>query len=160
MNDERVAVASADRLQLESFLPYRLSILTNTVSASIAVAYAERFDLTIPEWRVMAVVGREPGLSAIEVAERTMMDKVAVSRAVARLLKAGRLERQFADQDRRRSILTLSDDGNRVHANVAALALDYEARLLAGLDHEDIERLSALLEKLLTRARALDRNLP
>ena len=94
---------SAKRLRLEDFLPYRLSILSNTVSGSIAAGYAEAFDLSIPEWRVMAVLGRHPGLSAIEVSERTLMDKVAVSRAVAKLLKKGRLERQFADRDRRRS---------------------------------------------------------
>ena len=38
------------------------------------------------EWRVMAVLARFEGLSAREVAERTAMDKVAVSRALARLV--------------------------------------------------------------------------
>ena len=33
----------------------------------------------------MAVLGRFPGLTAAEVTERTAMDKVQVSRAVARL---------------------------------------------------------------------------
>ncbi|MEO0579542.1 MAG: MarR family transcriptional regulator, partial [Pseudomonadota bacterium] len=63
---------TAERLRLEHFLPYRLSILSNTISGSIAAIYAERFDLSIPEWRVMAIVGRKPGLSAIEVAERAL----------------------------------------------------------------------------------------
>ncbi|MEL7535730.1 MAG: MarR family transcriptional regulator [Pseudomonadota bacterium] len=146
---------TAERLRLEHFLPYRLSILSNTISGSIAAIYAERFDLSIPEWRVMAIVGRKPGLSAIEVAERALMDKVAVSRAVAKLLKTGRLAREFADQDRRRSILSLTEDGNRVHAEVAELALDYETKLLAGIADEDVERLGSLIDKLLDRARGL-----
>ncbi|MEO0997052.1 MAG: MarR family transcriptional regulator [Pseudomonadota bacterium] len=145
----------AKRLRLESFLPYRLSILSNTVSASIAASYAERFDLTIPEWRVMAILGRHPGLSAIEVAERSLMDKVAVSRAVARLLKNGRLTRDFADQDKRRSILHLSDEGTEVHAQVAELALSYERDLLDGLGADDITALDNMLDRLLARARLI-----
>jgi len=74
-------------LELERFLPYRLSVLSNRVSQTIADAYVERFGLAVTEWRVIAVLGRFPGLSANGVAERTAMDKVAVSRAVARLLE-------------------------------------------------------------------------
>jgi len=40
-------------LVLEAFLPYRLSVLSNTVSSRIAKSYAARFSLTVPEWRVM-----------------------------------------------------------------------------------------------------------
>ncbi len=76
-------------LDLEEFLPYRLSVLSNTISSAIAGAYASRFGLTVPEWRIIAVFGRFPGLSAREVAEKTAMDKVAVSRAVSRLRAAG-----------------------------------------------------------------------
>ena len=65
-------------LELENFLPYRLSILSNTVSQSIAAEYQDRFELSMTEWRVMAVLGRFAELSAREVAERTAMDKVAL----------------------------------------------------------------------------------
>src|SRR5690606_42112870 len=78
------------RLDLDRFLPYRLSVLSNAVSAAIAREYAERFRLGITEWRVMAVLGLDPGLSASEVAGRTALDKVAGSRAVARLVGGGR----------------------------------------------------------------------
>ena len=70
-------------LELEHFLPYRLSILSNAVSQAIADDYQRRFDLSMTEWRVMAVLARFDGLSAREVAERTLMDKVAVSRALS-----------------------------------------------------------------------------
>src|SRR3954469_13741602 len=81
------------QLDLEHFLPYRLSVLSNRISSAIAREYSQRFGLGVTEWRVMAVLGRYPGLSANQVATRTAMDKVAVSRAVARLLDAGRLLR-------------------------------------------------------------------
>ena len=140
-------------LILEDFLPYRLSILSNTVSSAIASAYDRRFGLSIPEWRVIAVLGRFPGLSAVEVANRTMMDKVAVSRAVSKLIKSGRIDREFADADRRRSILNLSDDGRRVHDEIAPLALKFEADLLHGFTDDEIRLLNALMERLMARAR-------
>lgn len=145
-----------EELILENFLPYRLAVLSHTVSTTIAQVYEERFNLSIPEWRVIAILGRYPGLSAVEVAERTVMDKVAVSRAVTKLLKNGRIDRQFADADRRRSILNLSEEGRRVHDEVAPLALQFERDLLQGLDAEDTAKLDVIMDCLLARARMLD----
>ena len=136
-------------LDLEHFLPYRLSVLSNRISQAIARIYAERFDLTITEWRIMAVLGRNTGLSANAVADRTAMDKVAVSRAVARMLDAGHLDRHLADGDRRRSELSLSAAGRRVYQKVAPLALDLERQLLASLAREDHATLDRLLDRLL-----------
>lgn len=135
-------------LELERFLPYRLSLLSNRISQTIADLYAERFGIGVTEWRVIAVLGRYAGLSANEVAERTAMDKVAVSRAVARLLERGLIERDTRGDDRRRSVLALSGEGLAVHAQVAPLALDIEQRLLAGLDAEERGQLQRLLDKL------------
>lgn len=145
-----------EELILENFLPYRLAVLSHTVSTTIAQVYEERFSLSIPEWRVIAILGRYPGLSAVEVAERTVMDKVAVSRAVTKLLKNGRIDRQFADADRRRSILNLSEEGRRVHDEVAPLALQFERDLLQGLDADDTAKLDVIMDCLLARARMLD----
>ncbi len=139
-------------LILEDFLPCRLSILSNTVSSTIATAYNKRFGLSIPEWRVIAVLGRFPGLSAVEVAERTLMDKVAVSRAVTKLINSGRVDRQVADADRRRSILRLSAEGRQVHDEIVPLALKFEEDLLHGLSEDEIRTLSVIMERLLARA--------
>ncbi len=137
-----------DILDLEHFLPYRLSVLSNRISQDIARLYADRFELGITEWRVLAVLGRYPGLSASQLAERTAMDKVAVSRAVASLLAAGRLTRDTHGDDRRRSVLDLSAEGQRVYAEVAPAAIAYERRLLSCLSPEDQAALSRLLQQL------------
>ncbi len=84
----------------------------------------------MPEWRVIAVLARTPGLSAAEVAARTAMDKVAVSRAVAGLARSGRVRRTQAARDRRRSVLTLTTRGRSVYRRIVPLALAYERRLL------------------------------
>jgi len=145
-------MAKETTLELDQFLPYRLSVLSNIVSTAISGAYEKRFGLTIPEWRVMAVLAMTPGLSAAEVAERTAMDKVAVSRAVASLLRARRIVRQTARADRRRSLLRLSAAGEKVYAQVVPMALDYERDLLAPLSLKDREVVDRAIRILLGRA--------
>jgi DNA-binding MarR family transcriptional regulator len=144
-----------ERLRLEHFVPYRLSILTNTVSTAIAGAYARRFGLSIAEWRVIAVLGLEPGLSAADVAERTAMDKVAVSRAVSSLLRSRRVVRTRANGDRRRSELKLSRQGENVYWRVVPFARHYEQKLLADLSASERANLDQLLNRLQRRAREL-----
>jgi DNA-binding MarR family transcriptional regulator len=144
-----------DELILEEFLPYRLSVTSHTVSTNIARVYEKRFGVSIPEWRVIAILGRYPGLSAVEVADRTLMDKVAVSRAVTRLIKNGRIDRQFADADRRRSILNLSDEGRQVHNEIAPLALQFERELLHDISEKDFQTFSRILDQFLEKAKSI-----
>jgi DNA-binding MarR family transcriptional regulator len=142
-------------LVLEQFLPYRLSVLSNIVSSRIAKSYDERFQLTIPEWRVMAVLGRFPGLTAAEVTERTAMDKVQVSRAVARLQKTYRIEQRAVEGDRRARHLFLTDEGLEVYSEIVPLARDYEQRFIAGLNAGERVLLDRLLDKLAAAAGTL-----
>ncbi len=140
-------------LDLERFLPYRLSVLSNRISADIAQLYETRYGLAIPEWRVIAVLAKRPGLSATEVAQRTAMDKVAVSRAVSSLLDAGRIQRDIDGDDRRRSVLRLTDAGKGVYEDIAPQALAYEQRLLGSLrgdERQALDRLLARMEQLTT----------
>ncbi len=149
------APANPPALSLDRFVPYRLSVLANTVSAALSGAYARRFGLTVPEWRVIAVLARAPGLSAAEVAARTAMDKVAVSRAVASLARGGRVRRAQAARDRRRSVLTLTTRGRSVYRRIVPLALAYEQRLLEALSADEQAQFGKLLARLLDRSRRL-----
>ena len=143
-------MADHDPLELERFLPYRLSILSNRVSQAIAREYQDRFNLSMTEWRVMAVLARfnGEGMSAREVAERTAMDKVAVSRALARLTTAGRVSRATHNGDKRRSVLRLTAKGWNIHDTVAPLARAHERELLAHLDAGERRLLTQILDKL------------
>jgi DNA-binding MarR family transcriptional regulator len=135
-------------LQLEHFLPYRLSILSNTISQAIADDYQRLYDISVTEWRVMAVLARFDGSSAREVAERTAMDKVAVSRALARLVEAGRVNRETHDNDKRRSVLGLTEAGWTMHDEVAPMARAREREVLAKLDVDERVWLERILDKL------------
>lgn len=145
---QKMNANSVPELKLGEFLPYKLSVLSNRISRAIADSYEQRFSLKLPEWRVMAVLGEEPGLSANQVAQRTAMDKVAVSRAVNGLLEAGRINRSFDDRDRRRSILSLSGEGETIYGRIVPLAKRYEEALLEGLNGEEKRQLDSVLDKL------------
>ncbi len=135
-------------LRLQRFLPYRLSVLSNRISQDISALYSARFGLSVTEWRVMAVLGHEPGVSANRLVERTAMDKVAVSRAVSALLDKKFLLRRVDAGDRRRSSLKLSAKGYAVFDQVVPLALALERRILSALEPAEQSQLLAILDKL------------
>lgn len=137
---------------LEQFLPYRLSILSNTVSNTIAREYRELFGLSIPEWRVMAVLGHFGPTSAGGVAERTAMDKVTVSRAVSQLTGQKFIKSETDPADRRRSILKLTARGARTHQKIVPLARVRESELAEALTVKERRSLDTLLSKLQQRA--------
>ncbi len=143
------------RLDLDGFVPYRLSVLSNQVSSAIARQYSDRFGLTIPEWRVMAVLGQTPGLSSREVARRTAMDKVQVSRAVASLMRAKRVARGGDVRDGRITRLSLTRQGRAIYDEIVPLALHLEELLLSALSPEERSSFDRLMMKLARQARLL-----
>jgi DNA-binding MarR family transcriptional regulator len=142
-------------LELENFLPYRLSILAQIVSESLHDLYAGPFGLTVTQWRVMAALGRFAPLTASDVGQRIVMDKVAVSRAVAGLMKRDLVERATDRQDRRRGLLRLSVRGRAVHARIVPIALAYEAQLYEALGPAERRSFDALTDRLLVRVKQL-----
>jgi DNA-binding MarR family transcriptional regulator len=138
-------------------LPYRLSVAANAVSNLIARAYEDRFDLKIPQWRLIAVLAEEGPLTPQVLCERTIMDKVTVTRAAQGLLERSLLEREPNSSDGRSHRLVLTASGERLYSQVAPLALEYEAQLLAGVDEREIKTLERQLRRLEQAAGALSR---
>jgi DNA-binding MarR family transcriptional regulator len=136
-------------LELDQFLPYRLSLLSNQVSRGIAETYADRYGLSVTAWRVLAVIGRYDGLTATEVAERTAMDKVAVSRAIKTLSDKRYVRRRQARHDGRAQALSLSQRGQTVYNAVVPAALAYERQLLDHLSAAERKQLNTLIDRLL-----------
>jgi DNA-binding MarR family transcriptional regulator len=146
------------RLDLDGFVPYRLSVLSNRVSSAIARQYSERFGLTIPEWRIMAVLGQSSGLSSRDVAERTAMDKVQVSRAVATLVENKRVQKQIDSDDARIARLSLTAKGRAIYDEIAPLALHLEEIFLAALTQDERAQFNRLMTKLDQQVSRLDGN--
>ena len=139
-------------LALEHFLPFRLSVLSNRLTRAVARVYAQRYQLSAPEWRTMAVLGRYGTMTANSVVERTAMDKVRVSRAVARLLVTNRVTRRTDPEDRRRAILDLTPEGRSIYTQIVPLVLAVENELLGEFSKDERAALDAVLRKLEGRA--------
>ena len=123
--------------------------------AAFAKLYADRFGITIPEWRVMAVLGRFGPSSAAEICKATAMDKVQVSRALQRLSESRLVTRRTDKVDRRRAMVAMTPKGRTVYDEIVPLALSREEILLQGLSRDEQTQLDALLNKLATRAETL-----
>lgn len=142
-------------LKLDAYLPYRLSVASNAVSGLIARAYEDRFGLSIPQWRLICVLAEDGALTQAAIVARTGMDKVTVSRAAQGLAKRRLVQRADHGTDGRSHLLSLSVEGGRLHAEIAPLALAYEAALIAGLAPSEVALLKRLLMRLQGAANAL-----
>lgn len=142
-------------LKLDAYLPYRLSVASNAVSSLIARAYQDRFGLSVPQWRLICVLAEDGALTQGQIVARTVMDKVTVSRAAQGLLRRHLVSRTAHHADQRSHVLQLSAQGTRLYAEIAPLALAYEAALISGLSPEDVDGLKRLLFKLQSAATAL-----
>lgn len=141
--------------ELAAFLPYQLSVTSNAVSSLIAERYRKRFGLKIPEWRVMAVLGDAGTMTQRALTAATVMDKVAVNRAVKVLEDRGLVARVPNPGDGRSHLLALTGEGRAIHGEVMPLARATEADLLAELTGEDEALLRRLLAALRERATRL-----
>jgi len=138
--------------RLAEFLPYQLSVTSNAVSSLIAGRYRSRFALKITEWRVMAVLGDAGAATQRQLAEATLMDKVAVNRACKVLEDRGLIARQPNASDGRSHLLELTGEGRAIHDEVMPLALESEAEVFSVLSEEEREQFRKTLRRLFEQA--------
>jgi len=139
---------SGKPLRLDDYLPYRLSVAANAVSRLVARAYEDRFGLTVPQWRLLAVLGEAGALTPQKLCGRTVMDKVTVMRAARGLLERKLVRRLPNADDGRSHRLLLTSGGRRMYAQIAPLALAYERRLVQGLARGEVAQLERCLRRL------------
>ena len=144
-----------DILRLERYLPYRLSILSNKVSSLVAQTYKDKFALSITEWRIMAVLGEYPDISADEISAKTQIEKSILSRAIAKLLKRKLILRTVSEQDKRRSVICLSETGMSVYQEVVPLSCTLEKQLLECLSEDEQEQFGQLIDRIYQHAENL-----
>jgi DNA-binding MarR family transcriptional regulator len=148
-----------DPLELEGFLPYRVATVSARMSRGLARRYERRFGISIPEWRCLAVLARRGRLTAGELAERTSLDKVRVSRAIARLKDRALVVREPDAHDRRAVRLSITPAGEALFGQIAAVARDWEQELTRALGLSERRTLDRVLHKLddaLARVEAAD----
>lgn len=141
---------------LARFLPYQLSITSNAVSGRIAQEYRQRHGLSVPEWRVMAVLGDAGSLTQRELTQRALMDKVAVNRACKVLEERGLAARTPNEQDGRSHHLGLTESGKEMHGLIMPLAVEMERRVFAGFSEEELNQFRSILERVRVQLEEID----
>ena len=144
------------RLELDAFIPYRLSVTSNLVSDAIARTYEALFGLSIPEWRLVAVVAEAGAITQGAVGARTRMDKVTVSRAAIALVGRGLMARRGNPDDRRSHLLELTAAGHDLYLAVAPKALELERRLFAPFGAAEVAAFTDMLRRVEAAALALE----
>jgi DNA-binding MarR family transcriptional regulator len=147
---------AAKKLNLDNFLPYRLSIASNALSSRIAAEYENRFGLKIPEWRLMAVLGEGQPKTQRELVEATRMDKVTVNRAAKALADRHLIARQAHEADGRSHHLDLTETGRSLYDAIVPAALASEAQLESNISADERAALMRILAKLTAAAADYD----
>jgi DNA-binding MarR family transcriptional regulator len=151
-----MAKAGGKSLLLNQFIPYLMVNLAKRISDSCATIYQQEFDVTIPEWRILARLAESKSENSRELAKLTFMDKSKVSRAVKLLDEKGYLVRVKADTDNRMTHLSLSKKGRKLYEGIAPEALRWESDLLSALDVTEYRDLIRIVRKLDSRLDILD----
>ena len=136
------------KLRLDAFLPFRLAVLSNAVSTQIKKIYEDEFRLSMWEWRVIAILGEDDGLTSTAISERAFMDKPMVSRTVTSLQNRGLLLRTRDPKDRRREPLILTSQGREIYDVVAPRALSIEQSLVSAFSNAEFELFESFLQRL------------
>lgn len=147
------ARSSPNALDLENYVPAFLTWIANKLSSSASLIYRRRFGIGIVEWRIMALLGVEPWITAGRICEVIGLDKAGVSRSLRFLLDKGLAETRYRDNNNRRQFIALTRAGIELHDRIAVVARAREEQLLTGFS--DAERAAAV--RLLAR---MHENLP
>lgn len=127
----------SEPLELTHFLPFRLNRLAAEMSRRLHDIYGARYGIDIPEWRVIATLGAREPVTAQDIVRSTRTHKSTISRAVARLMEMGWVERVANDDDRRQMNLRFTDTGRTAYGEIVPLVKQVEQEVLASLGGEE-----------------------
>jgi DNA-binding MarR family transcriptional regulator len=148
--------AGADApLKLEEFLPYKLNVVASLVSQALSRVYVDRYNIGVPEWRVLVTLGQYGVMTGKAIGAHSHMHKTKVSRAVASLESRNLVVRRANRSDRREAFLSLTPEGQTIYQNLAPGALELSRRLIAAIDPADRPAFDRAIGRLTETARVL-----
>jgi DNA-binding MarR family transcriptional regulator len=145
-------------LNLTEFFPYQLTQLQAKVSDNIADIYTGRFELSRQEWRVLASLGNGELLSAKQIGDQTNLEKMPASRAIAKMKSNGLLVKSPDENDKRSSLLKLTDKGLSIYQQLIPMVLKREQELLSVLSSQEKQQLTQIIDKLTVKSLEITNN--
>ncbi|MFD4902605.1 MarR family winged helix-turn-helix transcriptional regulator [Streptomyces sp. NPDC057699] len=144
-----------DLAPISELLSYRLTRTSSALSRSAALRYRREFDVSLGEWRSLALIAADPTLTLNRLARRAGLDKAQMSRVVRGLVERGLVTR--TESTGRSRQLALTDSGIEVYRGLIRAANERDAAFAAALSQDETLVLGRALEKLAELALSLER---
>jgi len=144
-------LSDVDEFELSGFFPYQTRVFYRHVSNAVSRIYESLYAMKPYEWRTLAILGPNNEYTALEIVDRSSMDKVSVSRAISGLRKRGWLVMRTHKSDARSRVLRLSKAGRDAYADLVPRMLDVERSLLSALTPDETRELQRLMKKMTSR---------
>lgn len=141
-------------------LLYRLLKLSNLIGRPFFTHFADRYDLAMNDVRVLMRLAHVGQAASHELCESTGMHPMNVSRSVGRLKRQGRITDRADPDNRRRKLLTPTEEGWALYHNLTPHVKVLSEYVLATLSQREVEFLSSLLAVLSDRLESVDLNSP
>jgi DNA-binding MarR family transcriptional regulator len=136
------------RLDLATFVPYRISILATLIRRALGEIYRDDPGITEPEWRVLTTLAHEGPLPSGDIGLHMTLDRMAISRALARLIELRLVGRAPFEHDQRMSEVNLTPHGSRIFDGLARQAVAIEDVILAPLSRAEVSEFLRLIDKI------------
>ncbi|MGH8175144.1 MAG: MarR family winged helix-turn-helix transcriptional regulator [Steroidobacter sp.] len=148
--------ANGSNLNVEDFLTFRITRLSNALRTNLTKRYLEEFDLSLPEWRLLALIARFAPMRFSEVTSRSSMDKGQVSRTLRIMEKRGLTKLKVIRPRGSRSadalaapvMVSIAAKGKALYSAVLPVARRRQAEILLTLSEKDRVTLYNTLDKL------------
>jgi MarR family transcriptional regulator, organic hydroperoxide resistance regulator len=113
--------------------------------------------LAATEWRVLAALNERDGVAMTELADIVLFKQPTLTKAIDRMERAQLVERRTPSEDRRRTLVHLTERGRRISAPLVQQARQYEATVHRALGETASQELKAALAALINRLHDLPR---
>ncbi len=141
-----------DRYFVEQFIPYLLNQTATLFNQKFKRDLKSR-DMSVLQWRVLAVLKGAPELSLTVISQQAAIDQPTLSRLVDQMVERKLLERSQSAADARYLAITLTAEGERLFDELWPLAWKHYQRGMHELSEEEAAALTGLLRKVLSSLR-------
>lgn len=142
----------APGIPLDDFPPYLLNRIVNRINTNLGEALKST-GITVPIYRVLAVLIAGDGRSVNELAVYTVIEQSTLSKILARMEAQGLISRRPDSNDGRVVQIFITDAGRTAYSQVLPTALAHYQQAVAGLSSAERASMVALLHRVLDNVR-------
>lgn len=108
------------------------------------------YKITIDQWLIIKSILEKPKITQQELAKNVFKDNASVTRIIELMVKSNYLSRVVDSKDRRKSVLTVTQEGKDIIKKVQSLVLDNRKVALEGVSKEELDTMNIALQKIIT----------